>query len=98
MIFWYEKLISDIRKWFSDIKNSCWFSDIRKSFSDVRKSALKSYLAFHKDLTNSLIEIEPHTAITNQTQESKEKDNHRTEHKKSNMEMQNCEEYVQRYG
>ena len=35
MFFWYEKLISDIRK----------------SFSDIRKSELKSYLAFYRLLT-----------------------------------------------
>ena len=40
MNFWYKKsyLFSDIRKWFSDIRNSCWFSDIRNWFSDIRKS------------------------------------------------------------
>ena len=35
-IFWYQKIISDIRKRFSDIRN--WFSDIRKWFSDIRNS------------------------------------------------------------
>ena len=42
-IFWYQKIIFDIRNWFSDIKK--WFSDIRKwflvseiqTFSDIRK-------------------------------------------------------------
>ena len=36
MIFWYQKLISDIRKSFYDIRKS--ISDIRKSISDIRKS------------------------------------------------------------
>ena len=36
----------------------------------------------------------PHTAITNHSQESKEKDSYRKEYKESNLDFQNFEEQV----
>ena len=45
-------------------------------------------------LITSLTEIEPHTAITNQPEESKEKDSNKKEYKESNLEQRNFEEQV----
>ena len=45
-----------------------------------------------KYLISSLTEIKPHTAITNQPEESKEKYSERKEYKESNRDWQNFEE------